>query len=468
MALKLKNLNELWGAPISEGDNNLEQPVGKVCTDSRKLVKGDFFVPLVGGKFDGHKFLTRVFSLGAQAAVVSRHYQFPLPKGLLHWVVDDTVYAYQQLGLIHRCDLDVPVVAVTGSVGKTTTREMIRSALESIGKIMASSENNNNDIGVPLTLLKGNSTHAAFVVEMGMRGLGEIERLSTCSQPDIAVITNIGSAHIGLLGSRRQIAKAKCEITSALKPNGVVVIPFGDHLLEEVLAHNWTGRVVRVGLDDDELSLGEKKQDLSRKELPKADLVGSIDVFNNEIAIENNICHLPLLGRHNARNFMLAIAVARELNVPWDYLKDLSVPTSCGRNRICQFGRLTVLDETYNASPEAVNSALELLVSYPGRHFAVLGKMLELGSHSVALHQHVAERVVRLGLDGLVVVADGAEADAMTNAAHSLAYFAVVSSPEKAMQPLLSWLKAGDVLLLKASRAVSLEILLPWLAEHQF
>ena len=153
---------------------------------------------MVGNTFDGHDYLDMAFDLGIQAAVVSEKYNGLVPTGLPHWVVPDTLYAYQQIALLHRRNLSLPVVAVTGSVGKTTTRELIRAILSPLGEIVSSRGNENNDVGVPKTLLRGSEKDAAFVLEMGMRGFGQIERLSRIAEPDIAVITNVGQAHIGI------------------------------------------------------------------------------------------------------------------------------------------------------------------------------------------------------------------------------------------------------------------------------
>jgi UDP-N-acetylmuramoyl-tripeptide--D-alanyl-D-alanine ligase len=426
--------------------------VGPICTDSRQLQGGELFVPLVGERFDGHGFLGQAAALGVQAAVVQRGRAGDVPSGLLHWLVDDTLDAYQQLALLHRRQLVAPVVAVTGSAGKTTTRELIRAALGPLGPVMASSGNENNDIGVPLTLLKAGPEHRAVVVEMGMRGLGEIDRLSRTAEPDVAVITNIGTAHIGRLGSREAIATAKCEITSQLKPDGLLVIPAGDPLLEQAIQAVWSGRVQRVALAGD-------------PGVDQADLVGELDETNDLFSVRGECIRLPLTGRHNARNLLLALAVAQELGVGLPALAELDVEVPGGRNRRLQLGGLSVLDETYNASPEAVLAALELLVRQPGRRFAVLGSMLELGEQSVDLHREVAERAAALGLDGLVVVAGGAEAQAMAAAAQAVPRLAVVAEPAEAAEPLKLWLTCGDVLLLKASRGVALERLIPLLPE---
>ena len=446
MTLTLRQLLDAWGTPQG-GSFEPDALVGRVCTDSRQLQAGDFFVPLVGERFDGHHFLAQLPEHKVQAAVVSRSWTEPLPSGLLHWRVDDTLLAYQQLALLHRRALAKPLVAVTGSAGKTTTRELIRAALAPLGAIQASEGNNNNDVGVPLTVLGSTAADAALVIEMGMRGPGEIERLSRCTEPDLAVITNIGTAHIGRLGSREAIAAAKCEITAGLHPKGTVVIPAGDPLLESALAAVWSGRVLRVRLADD-------------PEV-ESDLVG--DVNGDQLLIGADRLPLQLEGRHNARNLLLAVAVADQLGVSRKALQAMQVTVPGGRNRRLQQGGLTLLDETYNASPEAVLAALELLAAQPGRRFAVLGTMLELGDRSLELHQEVAARAVQLGLDGLVLVDGGAEGKAMAEVAAPLPHLQLVSHPEDAAAPLAAWLNSGDVLLLKASRGVALERLIPLL-----
>jgi UDP-N-acetylmuramoyl-tripeptide--D-alanyl-D-alanine ligase len=213
----------------------------------------------------------------------------------------------------------------------------------------------------------------------------------------------------------------------------------------------WQGRICRIALHDEP---GQER----------ADLLGRYDGAAGVLELEGERLRLPLAGRHNARNLLLAVAVARELGVALPALRELEVVVSDGRNRRLQLGGLTVLDETYNASPEAVLAALDLLANQEGgRRFAVLGTMLELGEQSEALHRQVAERARERGLDGLVVVAAGAEAAVMAEAAAGLPRLAVVASPEEAAAPLAEWLAAGDVLLLKASRGVALERLLPLL-----
>jgi UDP-N-acetylmuramoyl-tripeptide--D-alanyl-D-alanine ligase len=493
MTLPLDPLLALWGEPLGEPTRR-PASLAAVSTDSRADLNGALFVPLVGERFDGHRFLETALAGGAAAAVAQRDRLNPeqleavVALGRPVWLVDDTLLAYQELGRLWRRQLGVPVVAVTGSAGKTTTRELIRASLACLGPVVASSGNENNDVGAPLTLLKADATTRALVVEMGMRGLGEIERLSRCAEPDVAVITSIGTAHIGRLGSREAIATAKCEISAALRPDGLVVIPAGDSLLEAALAASWSGRVQRVALADDELAPGTPPADLVGRlvaplpasdgdterpgaERPQAERQAPEHQAAERLEVEGlPPMSLPLAGRHNARNLLLALAVALELGVAPAALSDLTVEVPGGRNRRLQLGGVTVLDETYNASPEAMLAALDLLASQPlavgAARYAVLGTMLELGESSLALHRQVAERARNLGLEGLVIVDGGAEGAAMLEAAAGLERLVRVARPEEALEPLLGWLRPGDALLLKASRGVALERLLPLLQER--
>ncbi len=464
MSLRLAQLQELWGqpatGPLAVDQAELKLAPQAICTDSRQLRGGDLFLPLIGERFDGHGFLASALEAGAAALLAQAGHLAPASQATVlaaaaaaHvplWLVPDTLQAYQDLAGLWRLQLAAPVVAVTGSAGKTTTRELIRSALAPLGPIWASSGNENNDVGVPLTLLGAAPDQAALVVEMGMRGLGEIERLSRCASPDVAVITNIGTAHIGRLGSREAIATAKCEIVAGLRPDGLVVIPAGDPLLDRALARVWSGRVVRVALQ------GEGHE-------AAADLVGSLDCQREILELAGVALPVPLEGVHHARNLMLAMAVARELGLDPERWRPLQVDLPGGRSRRLQQNGLLILDETYNASPEAVLAALELLAQQPGRHFAVLGTMLELGEQSLALHRSVAERARQLDLDGLVIVDQGEEGAAMVEAATGLSRLRQVDCPEDAAEPLKQWLQPGDVVLLKASRGVALERLIPLL-----
>ena len=466
MALRADQLTSLWGVPVGAAPP-LDLVFERVCSDSRADLRGGLFVPLVGERFDGHRFLDAALRQAGGAIAARGHLDAEAMAALTAhgrpvWLVDDTLLAYQELGRLWRRQLAAAVVAVTGSAGKTTTRELIRAALAPLGAVVASIGNENNDIGAPLTLLRADATSRALVVEMGMRGLGEIERLSRCAEPDVAVITNIGTAHIGRLGSREAIATAKTEIVTALRPDGLLVIPAGDPLLEAAVAAVWSGRVERVALADE--------LDGFDPALPPPSCVAHLAADGATLQLggpAGPAVRLPLGGRHNARNLLLALAVAAELGIDPGQLTALQVELPDGRSRRLQLGGIEVLDETYNASPEAVLAALDLLAAAPGpgRRFAVLGTMLELGADSPRLHRQVAERAMAHRLDGLVIVAEDPEAEVMLAAARYLPRLERVASLQQAADLLLGWLQPDDRLLLKASRGVALEQLIPLLRQ---
>jgi UDP-N-acetylmuramoyl-tripeptide--D-alanyl-D-alanine ligase len=476
MNLRLEPLVALWGPPVGPLP---AEPLRAVSTDSRGDLGGALFVPLVGESFDGHRFLEAALTAGAAAAVaqadrLGEGERAALAErfGVPIWGVADTQLAYQQVGRAWRRQLGIPVVGVTGSAGKTTTRELIRAALAPLGPVAASIGNENNDVGVPRTLLRAPESTAVLVVEMAMRGLGEIDRLTRCGEPDVAVITNIGTAHIGRLGSREAIAQAKCEIAGGLRAEGLMVIPAGDPLLETALARVWSGRVLRVGLADELAGFDAA--------LPPAELVGRLEEGGDTLTLEGPsgggpegpCLGLPLEGRHHARNFLLAVGVARELGLEPPQLADLTVEVPGGRSRRVNVGGVEVLDETYNASTESMLASLEVLASRrQGRRYAVLGTMLELGELSLPLHRSVGERAAQLGaegrLDGLVIVDAGPEGEAMAaGAAGALTRLAQVATPAEAAEVLAGWLEPGDGVLLKASRGVALEQVLPLLADR--
>ena len=442
--------------PVQAGD--ARHPGNGLCTDSRHVQPGAIFLALRGERCDGHDYLHAAARNGAVAAIVARDAVaagvadgVPLP--LL--VVPDPLQAYQDLARAWRRQWAKPLVAVTGSAGKTTTRELIKAALAPLGSIHSTRANENNDVGLPRTLLAAGDDAAAIVVEMGMRGLGEIERLSRCAEPNIAVITNIGSAHIGRLGSRAAIAAAKCEITAALAADGVVIVPAGDALLDATLATHWPGSVLRVALDSDVIPPG----------LPQADRHGV--AAHGELRFNDQPYPLPLPGVHQARNLLMALVCAEQLGVVPNgqqlSLARRTLPSGRSQHREL-VGGISLWDETYNASPEAVMAALSQVAAQPGRHFAVLGTMLELGHFAEELHCRVALHLRDCHFDGLVVVDAGPLGETMATAVGAEVRVVQVSTPEAAVAPLLQWLAPGDHVLLKASRGVALERLIPSLA----
>lgn len=412
------------------------KPVVSVTTDTRDLEPGSLFVALQGDRFDGHDFVETAINRGAVAAVVqSDRVQPHLPC----LPVADTLAAYQRLGQWWRIQHPAKIVAITGSVGKTTTKELIAAALGTQGSVLKTQANYNNEIGVPKTLLELRPHHAFGVIEMGMRGPGEIALLTQIAQPDVAVITNVGTAHIGRLGSEQAIANAKCELLADLNPQGIAVLNHDNERLMATATQVWAGKILTFGLEG-----GDVRGTLRDGETLEVDGVA---------------LPLPLPGRHNALNLLAAIAVMQALDLDWRVLQQgLSVELPSGRARkIALDNDILLLDETYNAGFESMTAALHLLAETPGqRHIAVLGTMKELGDMSVALHRRVGEVVQQLQLDQLLTLADPEEATALAAGAADVPTL-VFTDHDALVAHLQTLLQPGDRVLLKASRSVALD-----------
>lgn len=420
------------------------QTVEGITTDSRTLQAGQVFVALRGEKFDGHGFVTSAIGQGAIVAIVDRAFaEDPTHsdslKTLPCLVVADTLKAYQAIGRWWRRQFQIPVIAITGSVGKTTTKELIAAALSQFGKVLKSQANFNNEIGVPKTLLELDETHDFAVVEMGMRGRGQIAELAQIAEPTIGLITTVGTAHIELLGSREAIAEAKCELFAELSRDGLAIFNGDNALLVQTAATVWQGRQISYGFSQGDL---------------RATLIDP-----ETIEVEGQRFPLPIPGEHNAINYLGTLAVLRALGLSWEPLKSgLAVDLPGGRAKRYELpGDIVLLDETYNAGLESMLAALKLLSQTPGqRHFAVLGTMRELGDYSVPFHRQVGEAVRNLHLDRLFILAEPEETAALVEGATPVPAEAFLTHENMAAR-LREFLQAGDRVLFKASRAVGLE-----------
>jgi UDP-N-acetylmuramoyl-tripeptide--D-alanyl-D-alanine ligase len=416
-----------------------------ITTDTRHLQPGNLFVALRGDNFDGHDFARMAVEKGAIAVISDRKALLQANRlsatqldDLPQLQVEDTLVAYQQIARWWREQFTIPVIAITGSVGKTTTKELIAAVLSTSGKVLKTQGNYNNEIGVPKTLLEMGPEHDYAVIELAMRGSGQIALLTQLVRPTVSVITNVGTAHIGLLGSEQAIANAKCELLREMPATGVAILNHDDQRLMAT-ATIWQGQTVTYGLEGGDLQgalLDAQTLEVAGVKLP-----------------------LPLAGRHNALNYVGALAVAKVLGVDWTPLaQGLGVELPSGRSQRYDLSNdIVVLDETYNAGLESMLAALQLLAGTPGeRHIAVLGTMKELGERSVEFHQRVGQLAEQLKLDALLILVDDPEANAIAVGAESLAA-ECFSSHDTLVNRLDELVQPGDRLLFKASRSVGLD-----------
>ena len=454
MIFSVKSIDDNLGA-IDWNNGDIEFPFfNSISIDSRKISSGDLFIAIKGKNFDGHNFINEVIEKGVKAIVVNREMKQLVPDNYPYWEVSNTLEAFQKLALYKKKKLNIPVVAITGSVGKTTTKEMIGEVLKKYGKFKISNENYNNEIGVALTILSSDEEDQGIVLEMGMRGLGQIENLSKFSEPDIAIITNIGTAHIGLLGSRENIAIAKCEITKYLNPDGVVVIPSGDYLLETKLKKNWKGRIVKVNLQEKGSAdkLNDNDFDFIR---------GIYDKYQNNLEINNYNFKLSLRGAHNAFNFLFAYAVSREFGIKYNTNNEFNFKVLNGRNKLIKKDKAIVMDETYNSSPESIRACIEVLLQFPNKHFLVLGSIKELGHMNIKFHVEILNYINKININGCIFLCDSCEEKTLKNIVKNKDKIRFVNDINETTEILNNWINKGDCVLIKGSRYWQLEKIIP-------
>ncbi len=450
MEFSLSELNNVLGDVKNLGEEGEDIFSFKnVSIDSRTVSRNDLFIAIKGKNFDGHSFLPEVLKKGVKSVVIKKGMQKFLPRDFPCWVVNDTLEAFQKLTLLKRKKLNIPLVAITGSVGKTTTKEMIGEVLKKIGRIKLSHANFNNEIGVGLTILATDQEDKVLVLEMGMRGLGQIENLSKFSEPDIAVITNIGTAHIGLLGSRKNITHAKCEISKFLNPKGVVIIPANDQLLEKTLKEYWKGRVIKVEL----LNIENQKENFKRDD----NLRGFYNPSNKTILIEENTFEISFEGFHNASNFLFAYAVAKELGIDFLSFNKFDFVSLGGRNKILKSAKTTIYDESYNASPESVKACIKSLLEKPRNKFLIFGSMQELGKESEKYHKEIFNLINNSDIQKCLFICDKKNERIYINYLKDKKKFLVLNHIKDVPNEINKSTKKGDSILIKGSRCWQLE-----------
>jgi UDP-N-acetylmuramoyl-tripeptide--D-alanyl-D-alanine ligase len=428
----------------------LETPVTGVSIDSRTCRPGDAFFAIRGAHQDGHAFVGHARLRGAACVVTTR-----IPPGLGAEgdfpvvLVDDTTAALQRLGLAHRRRFTIPVVAITGSNGKTTTKELVATVLSARRRVLKPVGSYNNQWGVPLTLLTLEPEHEAAVLEIGMNAFGEIAALSQLCQPTVGVVTTIAPAHLEGVGSIEGVQKAKGELVEAIPPDGVVVLN-GDEPLVLALAARARGRVMTYG-----------QADAADVRLGDVGLAEGGLAFRLVAGRATADVRLPLAGRHNAWHAAAAAAVGLALGVPLDEAAAalaLATPVK-GRLVWREAGGVRVLDDTYNANPASVRAALDVLREAPGqgRRWAILGDMLELGGQTEAAHREAGAWVAALPVAGLLAVGPAMRLTAEAARAAGCPEVATFASPEGAAAHALTRLARGDRVLVKGSRGMKME-----------
>ncbi len=449
MDFSISDVNKILGnIKNRESLINQFQTFKNISLDSRTILNYDLFIAIKGNNFDGHDFLNEVIKKGGKAVVIKEGMQNLLPHDFPAWIVPDTLEAFQKLVLFKRRKLNIPVVGITGSVGKTTTKEMLGEVLKQLGKIKKTELNYNNEIGVGLSILSSDLEDKILILEMGMRGLGQIENLSKFSEPDIAVITNIGTAHIGILGSKENITSAKCEITKHLNPSGVVIIPANQFSLEETLKKNWNGRIIKVEL----LDINQKAQNVN-----KNNLQGFFNKSNNSIIIEDKLFEISFKGFHNAFNFLFVYVVAKEFGIKFKDTNKFNFVSLNGRNKILTSNKTTIYDETYNASPESVKACIESLLETPNDHFLILGSMQELGTKTKKYHQDIFEFINRSDIKKCIFICDKNDQIYYEEYLKNNNKFLFFNEINKVAKTINKYTKKGDFVLIKGSRSWHLE-----------
>ncbi len=423
-----------------------------VSTDSRVDCTGECFFAITGENFDGHDFVGEAKENGAVCAVVSKKPDCDIP----YILVDDTVKALGALAKAYKSHFRVITIAVTGSVGKTTTKQYIHSILSQKYKTHKTEGNFNSEIGLPLTVLSLEKDDRLLVLEMGMSAAGEISALSKIAEPDIAVITCIGNSHIEKLGSRENICAAKLEIADGMKGGAIVVLDGDEPLLSDVLRKKQLCRIY--------FGIKNKRSDYLAENIVRSEDGMRFDVKSN-IGGDMKSLEIKQIGAHNVKNALAAVTVASLLDISDDEISAglLAFSPVKLRQSIVSAKGFTVIEDCYNAGPESMSAALDVLDDVAkGRKIAILGEMRELGEYSASLHREVGKKAAALGVDRLVTI--GALAGEIANGAKSggmspenITEIADWEDAKSAADAIKAIICDGDTVLIKASRALSLE-----------
>lgn len=468
-----EEVREVIGGRVLRGDGADwgKQRVRRICLDTRSLRQGDLFVAIRGERFDGHDFVETALARGAVGAIVFDSYDVslcagkPLSRriGPVILGVPDPLYAYQQLAAYVRRRFHIPVVAVTGSNGKTTTKEMVASVMAHRWKILKTEGNLNNRLGVPQTMFRLNAQHQGAVIEMGVDNVGQTTRLCEIADPTIGIITNIGPDHLEFFGSMDVSAQAKAELLDCLPKNGTAILNADDSYYD-YLAARARCRVVSFGLS--------AKADVRAMDVTTDKRNGTIFYLLLPGHVRRTAVHIRVQGEHNVANALAAAAVGTVLGLSGSAIaQGLSkFRPAAMRSQVSVYRGFKLIIDCYNANPASMTAAVKLLaqVKAKGKKIAVLGDMLELGPNAARMHEDVGEFVARHRIDQLIACGPLAQhlAKGARAAGQDPACIMKVLDAHGAADAVKAIAKPGDVVLIKASRGMKLELVADALQGH--
>jgi len=431
--MKIKEILKITNGKLICGDEDLD--IQNFEKDTRIIQKGDMYVAIKGEKFDGNDFYKDAINKGAVACLMSKEPDEKIGSIVL---VENTVKAIQQIAAYKRSQVDIPVVAVTGSVGKTSTKDIVAAVMSQKYKVLKTQGNLNNDIGLPFTLLRLHDENA-IVVEMGMNHFGEISLLTSIAKPTLAIITNIGTAHIGNLGSRENILKAKLEILEGLQGNSVIINNDNDLLSDWAEKNKEKYNIITYGINN------------KNSKYVAEDIHSYED--RSEYRIDGKEVVVPVGGEHFVLNSLCAIAVGKYFDIPMAKITEgiSGFELTKGRMEIekAKCGA-SIINDTYNANYDSMKAAIEYLEKIEGkRKIAVLGDMKELGEYSESLHRKVGEEVKNI--DILITIGELAKCIEETADVREMLHF---DNNESALEYLKKIMKKDDIILLKASNSM--------------
>lgn len=444
--ITIREILDAAGGTLLSGSEDAD--ISVITTDSRKVSDGALFIPLVGDKFDGHEFIKAAFDMGASAVLTHRDTDLLIDKTIIR--VDDTLKALGDIASYYKKKYSVPTVAVTGSVGKTTTKDMLYAALSTKYKTLKTPNNFNNEIGVPITIFMLEHEHECAVIEMGMNHFGEIERLARMGQPDAAVITNIGMSHIENLGSQEGIFKAKMEITKGFTENNTLIVNGDDKFLSKTKGMG-EYKVIYYGIDNPE-------NDVFAKDIINKGLKG----IEFTVVADGNEYHVEVTqpGIHNVYNALAAICVGREFGVKTEdsIIGIKNCEYTSGRLEVEEINGMQIINDSYNASPDSIKAALGVLkLATMPRKIAILGDVLEMGDYARDAHYKLGKSVADNNIDMLITagenaayIAEGAKDCGMENVAAFPKTLDICNHVKNIV-------RAGDAVLIKASHGMHFE-----------